>query len=332
MSPKARATGGETLDSPLRIEYYPSDDEHSRRKAFTQAFRNPKKLFRDRKPAKKIDSTSTGTRQLSNAGSDSTTSFLAIASDAMSTPNHQGPRDKRLPADQSLRSSLMNSGLLDDDENCSEIDSFIPPKRKQSQDHVEGTARSVSKSRIGTDSTLDTNSIVARIAEDDAINHTPLQAWFEANRHNPYPTREEWEWLASQSGRTIQQISTWFHHQRSRVKALQRGGQMENAVIEWIDGVNADGSPQDTAASKNLIPQTPPSKVRESAHPQVLLLTTSSSAGAKQALYSITWSEIRKTSQRWRAITLAHLQAMAQRARNKLYASEILLLVKETLR
>jgi hypothetical protein len=263
MSPKARASGGETLDSPLRIEYYPSDDEHSRRKAFTQALKNPKKLFRDRKPAKKVVSISAEARQTSNASADSTISFLAIASEGMSTPIHEGLGGKRLPADQNLRSNLMSAGLLDDDEKCEEVDVAITPKRKQSQDHVDGTARSVSKSRTGADIMLDTSRIAAVNTEEDAINHSPLQAWFEANRHNPYPTREEWEWLASQSGRTIQQISTWFHHKRSRIKSLQRGGQTENAVIEWMDGVNADGSPQDSAISKDATPETPPSKVCE---------------------------------------------------------------------
>jgi hypothetical protein len=325
MSPKARATGGETLDSPLRIEYnYASDDEHSKRKAFTQALKNPKKLFRDRKPAKKVPSFSSGARQTSNAGTESTISLNAIASDGASTPVLETRASKHSLAEQTSTSKLINIETVGNNQGLEENEPFMAQKRKQSQDHVEGTARSVSKSRTETE-------IQPKIPEPTSIGkdevlrtNSPLQTWFEANRHSPYPNEEEREWLASQSGRTIQQISTWFHHKRSRLKSLQRAGHTENAVIEWMDGVNADGSMQDSTISKDSIAETPPSKVWFAAilkeHPANALR----SAGVRRVSYLIFLSKTRTTSRRLPVITLARHQPLNNRTRNKLHASEIL--------
>jgi hypothetical protein len=299
MSPKARATGGETLDSPLRIEYnYASDDEHSKRKAFTQALKNPKKLFRDRKPARKDASLPSRARQTSNAGTESTISFHAIASEDMSSPVHEGRASKLSLADQTSGGKLKNKGSSGNNQEFTDTESSVTQKRKQSQDHVDGTARSVSKSRTVTETHPETAQPILADTNETTTTNSPLQTWFEANRHNPYPNEEEREWLASQSGRTLQQISTWFHHKRSRLKSLQRPGHKETAVIEWMDGVNSDDSTQQSTTSKDLILETPSSKV-------CLLLCFSKtfahapfSAGVRRALYLMFLNNTRTTLRR----------------------------------
>jgi hypothetical protein len=232
MSPKARATGGETLESPLRIEY--SDDERSKRKSFRQALKNPRKLFRDRKSSKDAAMASSSTLKLA----ERTRVFPAIALDLDSTTTSQDWLGDK-PSEQPMQKEDNSTEDVPIADEATEVNAASTQKRKQSQDHADGTARSTSKSRKDSEDESEDSpsSLVPEKIQPFVSADNPLQAWFLANRENPYPTQEEKEWLATQSGRTPQQISNWFHHKRSREKSLARAEIAETAVIQWMDGL-----------------------------------------------------------------------------------------------
>lgn len=248
MSPKARATGGETLDSPLRIEY--SDDEYSKRKSFRQALKNPKKLFRDRRPAKAASIASGSTTK----PVERTRVIPAIASEIEinSTPHDWTKNESAGNATKRDDESVEDDPVSDDLADAATANS---QKRKQPEDHVDGTARSTSKSRKELDDDVEEGhsaQVPANVKPFISADN-PLQAWFDANRDNPYPTQEEKEWLAKQSGRTSQQISNWFHHKRSREKSLARAEIADTAVIQWMDGLKANDPLQPALSSPDSL-------------------------------------------------------------------------------
>lgn len=51
-----------------------------------------------------------------------------------------------------------------------------------------------------------------------------LQAWLDANKHNPYPTAETKRSLAQESGITEKQVNTWFTNARARQMSAHQVG------------------------------------------------------------------------------------------------------------
>jgi hypothetical protein len=262
MSPKARAIGGETLDSPLRIDY--GDDEQSKRKSFRHALKNPKALFRERKPGKKAAPLPQTPTPRSGSTIEKTRSFLAIASEPATVSVNHERLDQTSATDmydEVLETTSADQSTLREAVDLTEKQMAGSQKRKPSRDHDDGMARSISKSKKETEEMLDNPQLAGPTdGNSDYMSATnPLQAWFEANRINPYPSTEEKEWLASQSGRTLQQISNWFHHKRSRVKSLERAENTQAAVREWMESLNGERSAQSALTSEDSlrVPTTP---------------------------------------------------------------------------
>ncbi|KAF2449865.1 hypothetical protein P171DRAFT_480923 [Karstenula rhodostoma CBS 690.94] len=59
-----------------------------------------------------------------------------------------------------------------------------------------------------------------------------LQAWLDANKHNPYPTADTKRWLAQECRITEKQVNTWFTNARARqmnVQQVESGSEVDAA-------------------------------------------------------------------------------------------------------
>lgn len=136
---------------------------------------------------------------------------------------------------------------------CSTCDGSLLGESKHCSSYVSADVRStlspsspehrVKRSRAGRNSKLP-------IA---ALNR--LQAWLDANKHNPYPTAETKRWLAQECGITEKQVNTWFTNARARqMSAHQVDSGSEAEVADDSDdaepaqaSTSTSGYIQDTA-------------------------------------------------------------------------------------
>ncbi|KAF1958349.1 hypothetical protein CC80DRAFT_29256 [Byssothecium circinans] len=90
---------------------------------------------------------------------------------------------------------------------------------------------SVKRSRAGRNSKLPPNAL-----------HR-LQAWLDANRHNPYPSADMKQQLAQECGITEKQVTTWFTNARAR-----QLNSLDDYVTESSDDGMSDGELGDNVA------------------------------------------------------------------------------------
>ncbi|KAF9741592.1 hypothetical protein PMIN06_004782 [Paraphaeosphaeria minitans] len=98
------------------------------------------------------------------------------------------------------RCSICEVPLLMESEYCPSCD----PDQKLPPSSPSPPAHRVKRSRAGRNSKLPTAAL-----------HR-LQAWLDANKHNPYPTADTKRWLAQECGITEKQVNTWFTNARAR--------------------------------------------------------------------------------------------------------------------
>lgn len=114
------------------------------------------------------------------------------------------------------RCSVCAAALLFESQYCPSCDpdQTLPPSSPSSPVHR------VKRSRAGRNSKLP-------IA---ALNR--LQAWLDANKHNPYPAADTKRWLAQECGITEKQVNTWFTNARARqmnVQYVESGSEVDGA-------------------------------------------------------------------------------------------------------
>lgn len=157
------------------------------------------------------------------------------------------------------RCSICEATLLVDSKYCPSCAS----DRLASSSTPSSPVHRVKRSRAGRNSKLP-------IA---ALNR--LQAWLDANKHNPYPTADTKRWLAQECGITEKQVNTWFTNARARQMNTQ---QVESG--SELDGTDDSEDPE--AANLGLSGFIPDSTNLESSHRRTSAAARPSRRGKKK--------------------------------------------------